>query len=130
MAGVLKYFQRPHCRGVAIFEAVLLENAGQVDFHGVFRAAETGGDVGVGLALGPPQEDFRLARGKAKGFEWFGGIEVGFEFDLGHRGLLFLLMAVEAGADGRGAARSPLASQSRLNRAKVRRWLSFVSPAS
>jgi len=36
--------------GVAIFKALFFENAGGVDFHRVFGAAENRGNVGVGFA--------------------------------------------------------------------------------
>lgn len=100
MSAFAKHFQRPHGRRVAVFKSLFVEDAGEVDFHSVFSAAEDGGDVVVGFALGDPEKNFGLARGETEGFEWLGGVEVGFEFDFGHRRLFLPGVALKSRVDG------------------------------
>src|ERR1051326_5778008 len=55
-----------NCRGVAIFEAKLLENTGSVNFYRVFCAAKNRRDVAIRLPLGNPEQHFCFARREPK----------------------------------------------------------------
>src|SRR5262245_28520104 len=91
--------QRANGCGVPVFETQLFEDAGDVNFHGILGAPEYRADIGIGLSLRYPKQHFGFPRGEAKRFERFGRIEIGLEFNLGHRGLLLLAVAIQASVD-------------------------------
>ncbi len=95
---------------VPIFEAELLEDSRRVNLYGVLGATQDRGDVGIRLSLGDPEQHFGFAGRQPWRFKRFGGLKVGLQFDLRHRGLLFFVVAIQARVESTAAMLAMLPS--------------------
>lgn len=59
--------ERDEAGGSAFFDAEFFEDVFEVFFHRAFGDAENEGGLGIGFALGDPEENFGFPGGKSEG---------------------------------------------------------------